>query len=174
MKKFLIFICIFSLSLVGCDNNTFSLEKKYYSTSEFIELDTETLEKNVNDKESFAVFIYQPLCTASYEFNKVLTEFADDYKINFYKMSYNFKNYTELLESVESKSQSGEAGSKPGGVSNKDNSKKDVTVVDGAAAVKGVFQPVRDHFAAQSIMVIRIVIFHGYSPLWLLMIFGAP
>lgn len=101
MKKFLIFICIFSLLLVGCDNKTFSLEEKYYSTSEFIELDTETLEKNVNDKESFAVFIYQPLCTASYEFNKVLTEFADDYKINFYKMSYNTMKETFLGEKIK-------------------------------------------------------------------------
>lgn len=51
-------------------------------------------------------------------------------------MSYNFKNYTELLESANGENRTDEAGNKSGNVSNKDDNKKDIEVVDGAAADK--------------------------------------
>lgn len=63
MKKlFLIFICIL---LTGCVNQNkdiiFSLEDKYYETSSYLDITSSELDKLIDNKESFAVFIYQPL-----------------------------------------------------------------------------------------------------------------
>lgn len=94
-KKILITtLLIFNLLLVGCNNNKkFELEEKYYDDSEFIELSNKKLDKLIEYKESFAVFIYQPLCVNSYNFNKMLTEFSETYELTIYKIAFsNIKN----------------------------------------------------------------------------------
>ena len=105
MKKTLILnlIIISCLLLVGCnkDKAPFLLEDKYYSSSSYNELDINTFNNLIEEKETFAIFIYQPLCSASYEFNKVLTEFAKKYQINFYKMSFSDMKKTEMGEKVK-------------------------------------------------------------------------
>ena len=105
MKRIVIisFSFIICLLLLGCDNKnkTFSLSEEYYKTNSFDELDKESFNELIDKKKSFAIFIYQPLCTTSYEFNKILTEFAEDYQISFYKMSFaNMKN-TNLNDSIK-------------------------------------------------------------------------
>lgn len=96
-------IVIICLLLVGCDKNknTFSLEEKYYTNDSFNELDIDTFNNLIDDKESFAIFIYQPLCSTSYEFNEVLTEFAKDYRISFYKMPFSVMKETELKDQIK-------------------------------------------------------------------------
>ena len=101
MKKVFILIII-SFLLLGCDRqNVFSLEEKYYGNSSFNELDVDSYNKLIENKESFAIFIYQPLCTTSYDFNKVLTEFSLDYQISFYKMSFANMMETDLKQSIK-------------------------------------------------------------------------
>lgn len=95
------FLLVASLVLFLLNNRTFSLEKKYYGNSEFIELTISEYDKLIEDKESFAIFIYQPLCTTSYEFNKVLTEFANKNQISFYKMAFSDMKKTSLKEEVK-------------------------------------------------------------------------
>jgi len=94
---------IFCFLLVGCNNkqDTFSLDKEYYQNNSFNELDKNTFDDLINNKKSFAIFIYQPLCTTSYEFNKILTEFANQYQISFYKMSFSDMKETELKEYIK-------------------------------------------------------------------------
>lgn len=107
MKKKLVIIsiivglCVLGLVLFLLNNKTFSLEKKYYGSSEFKELSVDNYNKLIDDKESFAIFIYQPLCTTSYEFNKILTEFANQNQISFYKMAFSDMKNTSLKENVK-------------------------------------------------------------------------
>ena len=92
-------ICFF---LAGCSKSgTFSLEKKYYKTNEFNELSIKKYNKLIKDKESFAIFIYQPLCTNSYEFNKLLTSFVEKYQISFYKMSFSNLKETKMANDIK-------------------------------------------------------------------------
>ena len=107
MKKKLVIIsiivglCVLGLVLFLLNNKTFSLEKKYYGSSEFKELSVDNYNKLIEDKESFAIFIYQPLCTTSYEFNKILTEFANQNQMSFYKMAFSDMKKTSLKEEVK-------------------------------------------------------------------------
>ena len=105
MKKLIGFslAMIFCFLLVGCNNkqDTFSLDKEYYQNNSFNELDKNTFDDLINNEKSFAIFIYQPLCTTSYEFNKILTEFANQYQISFYKMSFSDMKETELKEYIK-------------------------------------------------------------------------
>lgn len=104
MKK--VVLCLFVLSillLTGCDKKeeAFYLEDKYYGTSEFIDLDKDTLEDLIKDKESFAVFIYHPACANSENFEKVLTEYMGDKQISFYKMPFSEMKETVLGDEIK-------------------------------------------------------------------------
>ncbi len=101
-KLVLLLIC-FCFLLVGCDQveelNYFVLEDKYYDNSEFIELSVDDYHKLISDEESFAVFVYQPMCIASSDFESVLTKFSEKYKITFYKMPFSKMN--EINKDIE-------------------------------------------------------------------------
>lgn len=108
MKKIIIILIVILISLITIfvikQNNTedkFKLNKKYYLTSDFIDLKVDTFNKLIKNKDSFAVFIYQPLCSTSYKFNKNLTAFAKEHQISFYKMSFNEMKKTQLSETVD-------------------------------------------------------------------------
>jgi len=79
----------------------FYLEEKYYGNSVFNEIDSNDLNNLINDKESFAIFIHQPFCSTSYEFNKILTKFAEENKISFYKMSFDEMKKTVMYENIK-------------------------------------------------------------------------
>lgn len=100
-KKIIIFLLIISsFLLTGCSKK-FSLDEKYYEKASFTEIEKKDYEELINNKESFAVFIYQPLCTTSYNFNKVVTKFTDMYEMNFYKMSFANMKETELKDKIK-------------------------------------------------------------------------
>lgn len=105
MRKAFIFCLslLICLLLVGCkkDEDTFLLEEKYYGSSDLITLDNEKLSTLIDDEESFAIFIYQPLCATSKNFEKVLQEFVTNHPIRFYKMAFSDIIDTELGKSVE-------------------------------------------------------------------------
>lgn len=94
--KIISLLIISCLVLTGCGEKTFSLEDKYYMNMTVNEIEKDGLEKLINDKESFLVFIYQPLCAASSAFEKVLNEFIESYRVSFYKMSFTNMKETEL------------------------------------------------------------------------------
>ena len=78
-----------------------NLEEKYYGNSVFNEIDSNDLNDLINDKESFAIFIHQPFCSTSYEFNKILTMFAEENKISFYKISFDEMKKTVMYENIK-------------------------------------------------------------------------
>lgn len=79
----------------------FYLEEKYYGNSVFNEIDSNGLNNLINNKESFTIFIHQPFCSTSYEFNKILVKFAEENKISFYKMSFDEMKKTVMYENIK-------------------------------------------------------------------------
>ena len=79
----------------------FSLEDKYYGSSEFIEIGTSDLEKLMDDKESFALFVYQPACVTSADFEQVLYDFITNNNIKIYKIAFSDIKDTKLSESIK-------------------------------------------------------------------------
>ena len=67
--------------------------------TEFLKIHAES--RNIDDKESFAIFIHQPFCSTSYEFNKILTMFAEENKISFYKISFDEMKKTVMYENIK-------------------------------------------------------------------------
>lgn len=98
MKKIIVLILV-SLLLVGC-NGKIKLEDKYYKRSEFIDVDHSKVNDLIKSKESFVVFIYQPMCTMSSEFEELLDEYMDIRKISIYKMSFSDLKKTSLKDTV--------------------------------------------------------------------------
>ena len=98
MKKIIVLILV-SLLLVGC-NGKIKLEDKYYKRSEFIDIDHLDVDDLIKSKENFVVFIYQPMCTMSSEFEKLLDEYMDIRKISIYKMSFSDMKKTSLKDTV--------------------------------------------------------------------------
>ena len=95
MKKWLIGLPLLllgvSLSLffiLKPKNKTFDLEEKYYGENKIIEIEGPELEKLINEKESFAIFVYQPMCITSSDFESVLNEFLKENKISIYKIAF--------------------------------------------------------------------------------------
>lgn len=95
MKKTLFFSFILCFLLISC-NKTFLLEEKYYGNSTFNELNENMLSTLIKNKESFGVFIYQPLCVSSCDFDYVLKDFVEEYQISFYKIPFSQIKNTEL------------------------------------------------------------------------------
>lgn len=93
MKKKLLIILILILLLgVGIifylNNTKFYLEDEYYGNSKMVEIDKFEFDKLIEDKESFGIFVYQPLCYTSSSFSDVVDEYQKKYGISFYKISY--------------------------------------------------------------------------------------
>lgn len=105
MKRFLYLFISFSfvLLITGCNDSKsiFSFEEEYYGRISFEELSLDSLNHLLDDKKSFGLFIYQPLCASSVNFNKVLTEFSNTYKIGFYKMPFDELKQSKIGEYVK-------------------------------------------------------------------------
>ena len=107
MRKIKIFlpIIILLLSIIstGCikNDNTFYLNDQYYGSSKLNEIDGKSLENLIEEKETFAIFVYQPLCAASEDFKKVLTTFTKENQISFYKITYAKLKETSLKETIK-------------------------------------------------------------------------
>lgn len=80
---------------------TFYLNDDYYGNSSLIELDSEKLKTLEEDKTSFAIFVYQPFCATSYDFNDNIIEFLDTYKISFYKILFSDIKDTNIADYVK-------------------------------------------------------------------------
>lgn len=105
-KKFIISLLLVLILIIGVvifiifhNNNNlkidepFYLEEKYYEKNDITEIKNDELNKLVDKKESFVVFVYQPLCAASSKFEDVLLDFLEDNQIGIYKIAFsNIKN----------------------------------------------------------------------------------
>lgn len=68
---------------------TFSLSAEYYnSDTNFQQISVEQLEDLIAEHKSFAVFVYQPACRTSEEFEKILNDFSTQHHIKFLKTPF--------------------------------------------------------------------------------------
>ena len=87
--------------LCGCNKNLVKLDSKYYKESSFIEVNKDELNDLISKEESFMLFIYQPLCQTSYEFNTVVTRFSKEYQMTIYKIEFEDVKKTSLGEDIK-------------------------------------------------------------------------
>lgn len=96
----LIALVILVVNLSNKDKK-FYLEDKYYKESKINEIDENKLESLINDKESFVVFVYQPMCITSSGFNELLNEFTNKYNLTIYMIPFSSIKDTNLEKHVK-------------------------------------------------------------------------
>ena len=106
-KKYLIIVPILlliSITIFVLKNKPelkFYLEDKYYEKSGFVDIDDTKLNELIDSKESFALFVYQPACVTSSNFEKVLNEFLDENPIQIYKIAFSNIKDTSLSKKIK-------------------------------------------------------------------------
>lgn len=83
------------------NNKPIYLDEEYYKKSELREITIDNLNNLISDKKSFAVFVYQPMCITSSDFEKVLIEFLNDEKITVYKIPFSSIKNDKLGEEIK-------------------------------------------------------------------------
>lgn len=94
-------ISIISMLFINKNVKTFYLDDDYYGSSEIIEIGKDELYDLINKKESFAVFVYQPMCVTSADFESVLYSFLENKKISIYKISFSSIKNTEIGDIIK-------------------------------------------------------------------------
>lgn len=102
-KKVLLFISIIAIVIISLvfiflkKENKFYLTEELYNGTKLIDLTIDDLNKKIENKESFALLVYQPACSASSNFCNVLNEFQQENKVSFYQIPYsNIKDEKEF------------------------------------------------------------------------------
>lgn len=79
----------------------FYLDDEYYSNNSLIEINSTELKALEDNKKTFVVFVYQPLCITSYDLDNHVKSFLDIYKISFYKILFTGMNDTKISNYVK-------------------------------------------------------------------------
>ena len=79
---------------------TFNLDEQYYGNAELTLISADKLQRLVDDKSSFAVFVSQPACRASADFEKVLQSFIAKYPMKFYEIAFSDLKNLSFAENV--------------------------------------------------------------------------
>ena len=82
-------------------NEIFSLDERYYGTNTLNEIETKDLNELIDEKKSFALFIYQPLCDTSSKFESILKKFQETTPISFYKIKFTSIKNTNLEKYIK-------------------------------------------------------------------------
>lgn len=89
------------LLFVNKKEKKFYLENHYYTSSDVKEIKMDDLSDLINKKESFAVFVYQPMCVTSSDFESVLSDFLKSNKISIYKIAFSDIKNTDIGKSIK-------------------------------------------------------------------------
>lgn len=95
----LLFIILFLVQ--NKEKKPFYLEKQYYEESSMTEIQMSELNDIIGKKESFLVFIYQPMCITSSNFEGVLNDFLKDYSLHIYKIAFSTIKETTIGKLVK-------------------------------------------------------------------------
>ena len=80
-------------------NRNFYLDDKYYGNNEIYEIGIEEFNNLISNKESFGIFVYQPACTTSAEFEQVLYDFFKQNNMSIYKIKFSdIYEHTDFLK----------------------------------------------------------------------------
>ena len=83
-----IVITAVAILIVNKNKKPFYLDSNYYGTDSIKEIRIDELNRLIDNKKSFAIFIYQPKCITSFDFENVLNEFIEEEKISIYKIAF--------------------------------------------------------------------------------------
>ncbi len=100
MKKFtIIIICLF---LSACTNSLkFSIEKKYYKESKYIDVNSEDIKKLKENKKSFIVFTYNNYCMLEIPCDEIFKKVMNKYNISFLYLPYEEMKNTFIYDEVK-------------------------------------------------------------------------
>lgn len=109
MKKTILIIIgilvAIALALTGLwfyqKNQKFYLEDKYYANPIAKEVELSNIEDLIKNKESFVVFIYQPLCTTSYSLSKIIDSYSKEMGLSYYTIQYSKIKDTETFAFIK-------------------------------------------------------------------------
>lgn len=104
-KKYLIILCFLIILLLSglflfC-NKKFYLEPKYYGKSNLIDIDLSRIEKLIEDKENFGVFVSQTMCVVSSDFQKVIEQFQKEKNLTFYNINFSLINDSSKFKNIK-------------------------------------------------------------------------
>lgn len=107
MKKVILYISILLLiiSLIVILKRIipikpFYINDEYYESSLIKEITIEELNKLTEEKKSFGLFIYQPMCIVSSNFNEIVTSYSKTNQITFYKIEFSKIKGTSLNKKI--------------------------------------------------------------------------
>ena len=93
MKKILSLFCLFiAIVVAGCScSKSFTMDDNLYNNeSETVFIDLATYEEYqalLDEKKSFAIYIYDPACAGCIAFSPILTEYLQDNNLKFYRIT---------------------------------------------------------------------------------------
>lgn len=100
-------LCLMILFLMlscGCvkktDESLFYLDEEYYHNNAVTEIKMNDLKQLQSEAKSFAVFIYQPMCAASNDFETVLQAFTKEQQLRIYKLPFSEIKGTSLENDI--------------------------------------------------------------------------
>lgn len=79
----------------------FLLNDKYYGKKNITEIDYQNLRNLIKNKENFAIFVYQPMCITSSDFEEVLNQFLEENPLNIYKIPFSSIKDTDIGEKIK-------------------------------------------------------------------------
>lgn len=106
VKNLLIAFCFLIVSIglsviILLSSDTFYLETKYYGDTSVEEIDTSKLNRLIATNESFALFVYQPACVNSTNFEIVLTNYQKEKNISIKKITFSNLKGTILEDKIK-------------------------------------------------------------------------
>lgn len=100
----ILFVLLITVVIIIFNNKIqepFYMEDSYYGTDNMTEIKFDELNNLIDKKESFAVFIYQPSCIASSDFESVLSGFLKDNQISIYKIAFSNIKDTNIGKTIK-------------------------------------------------------------------------
>lgn len=94
MKKIIIIISIIivitlTIILMNMNNHKkFYLNDKYYTSNEYIKIDSNYLNNLINNKESFLLYTYNDYCSLKIPCDNIFKEVMEKYNISIYSIRY--------------------------------------------------------------------------------------
>jgi len=109
MKKYfkILLLLVIVLTCIACKKDEevkiepFDLKEEYYKESKLTNVDLESLNKLIEEKESFGIFVYLPGCTSCAAFSKVLEDFQKQNTVSFYMTQIKDAKETEIGEKIK-------------------------------------------------------------------------
>ena len=80
---------------------SFRLEDEAYGTAQITEITADQLNRLIAEQKSFAVVVYQSMCSVSADFEALMQEFVTAENLSLYKIKFSALEETPLGESVK-------------------------------------------------------------------------